>query len=217
MVSKLAGGRATRQYRWGSGARPTGRYRSGRVAAGEGQDTPPGRAESPAFLPQPPRAGPGRSAAAPRTPFVLLILGLLGGGLVCLLVINTTLGASSFKITELQQANANLAQQEQTLQREVSTAEAPAQIEQRAYYLGMRLVTQLHFLYLGSSTGSASHGRSAAAARAGASGHRAPAPRTSTASGHRASAARTSTAAGHGGSVPPAGTAGGRSREVLAR
>ncbi len=31
-------------------------------------------------------------------PFVLLVLVLLGGGLICLLVINTTLGATSFRV-----------------------------------------------------------------------------------------------------------------------
>jgi hypothetical protein len=68
----------------------------------------------------------------------LLVLGLLGGGLVCLLVINTTLGASSFKISQLQQTATTLAQQEQTLQSEVSTLANPAQVERQAYQLGMR-------------------------------------------------------------------------------
>ena len=34
-----------------------------------------------------------------RTPFILLVVGLLGGGLICLLVINTTLAAGSFEST----------------------------------------------------------------------------------------------------------------------
>jgi hypothetical protein len=100
----------------------------------------------------PAQARPGGAVAAPRAPFVLLILGLLAGGLVCLLVINTTLDASSFRISQLQQSNSTLAQQEQTLQREVSAAEAPAQIEQLAFQLGMRPVTEMHFLDVGEGT-----------------------------------------------------------------
>jgi hypothetical protein len=116
------------------------------------------------------QARPGAAVAAPRTPFILLILGLLGGGLVCLLVINTTLDASSFKISQLQQSNTTLAQQEQTLQREVSAAEAPAQIEQLAYQLGMRPVTELHFLDVGVGTRSGHHAGSSFPSRTAALG-----------------------------------------------
>jgi hypothetical protein len=110
--------------------------------------TGPGYAGSDAARPSARPAGSraGHSAAAPRAPFLLLVLGLLGGGLVCLLVINTTLGATSFKITQLQQSDGTLAQQEQSLQQQVSAEEAPAQIEHRAYQLGMRPVGQLRFL-----------------------------------------------------------------------
>jgi len=82
-------------------------------------------------------------------PFVLLVLGLLGGALVCLLVINTTLGATSFRISQLQSTGANLTQQEQNLQRQIATEEAPAEIAKRAYQLGMRPQSQLNFLDLG--------------------------------------------------------------------
>jgi hypothetical protein len=105
------------------------------------------------------------TGAAPKTPFVLLVLGLLGGGLVCLLVINTTLGAASFKISQLQQTGSALAQQEQSLQREVSAQEAPAQIEQRAYRLGMRPQSTMHFLELAAPV--ASPARSPVSARNG--------------------------------------------------
>jgi hypothetical protein len=83
----------------------------------------------------------------------MLVLGLLGGGLVCLLVINTTLGAASFKISQLQQTGTTLAQQEQTLQRQVSTLATPAQLERRAYQLGMRPQSQTQFLTVGRTSG----------------------------------------------------------------
>ena len=93
---------------------------------------------------------PGKTAAeAPsiaRTPFIVLLLGLLGGGLVCLLVINTTLAAASFRISDLQKDNVQLAQQQQILQQQVASEESPATIEQQAYRLGMRPQSILNFV-----------------------------------------------------------------------
>jgi hypothetical protein len=71
-------------------------------------------------------------------PFVLFVLGLLGGSLVCLLVINTTLGAASFRISQLQKKAATLATTEQNLRQQVAAEQAPAAIADRAYALGMR-------------------------------------------------------------------------------
>jgi len=71
-------------------------------------------------------------------PFVLVVLGLLGGGLVCLLVVNTTLGATSFRLSQLQRDNAKLSLQEQSLKGKIQNEQAPQQIAERAYQLGMR-------------------------------------------------------------------------------
>jgi hypothetical protein len=79
-------------------------------------------------------------------PFVLLVLALLGGGLICLLVINTTLGATSFRITQLQSTNASLSEHDQALRQAIANSEAPGQIAQRAYALGMRSQSQLNYL-----------------------------------------------------------------------
>jgi hypothetical protein len=86
--------------------------------------------------------------ALPRMPFVLLVLGLLGGGLVCLLVVNTTLGATSFQLSQLQHANAKLSLQEQTLEGKIQNEQAPGEIAQRAYQLGMRAETNATILDL---------------------------------------------------------------------
>jgi len=100
------------------------------------------------------RPGGGRDAAAAgrrpasRTPFILLLLGLLGGGLLCLGVINTTLSAASYKINALQQSNAEAAQRAQQLQQQVATEESPSAIEQRALRLGMRMQPVLDFIDL---------------------------------------------------------------------
>jgi hypothetical protein len=72
-------------------------------------------------------------------PFVLLVLVLLGGGLICLLVINTTLGATSFRISKLQSTGTSLATQEQALQQQIAAEQSPAEIAKRAYELGMRV------------------------------------------------------------------------------
>jgi hypothetical protein len=84
----------------------------------------------------------------PRLPFVLLVLALLGGSLVCLLVINTTLGAASFRISQLQKKSASLSTQEQNLRQQVAAEQAPAAIAQRAYALGMRAQTSTTILDL---------------------------------------------------------------------
>jgi hypothetical protein len=73
---------------------------------------------------------------------------MLGGSLVCLLVINTTLGASSFEIDRLQQQVAAREIHVQTLAQQIAAEESPQQIEQEAYALGMRPQTQMNFLDL---------------------------------------------------------------------
>jgi len=83
-----------------------------------------------------------------RTPFILLVLGLLGGGLVCLLVINTTLAAGSFRISALQQGNAQASQRVEELQQQVAAEESPSSIEQRALRLGLRMQPVLNFVDL---------------------------------------------------------------------
>jgi hypothetical protein len=83
-----------------------------------------------------------------RTPFVLLLIGLLGGGLVCLLLINTTLAQGAFQIQAMQQKNAALLQQEQALQQQTTQQESPASIAARARELGMQPVGRLRFIDL---------------------------------------------------------------------
>jgi hypothetical protein len=83
---------------------------------------------------------------APRMPFILLLVGLLGGALVSLLVISTTLAQGSFRITNLQEQNAELARQAQTLTNQVAQAGNPAVIAKEARQLGMRPNPNLGFI-----------------------------------------------------------------------
>ena len=89
-----------------------------------------------------------RQAPQTRTRFVFLVVGLLGGGLLSLLIINTILATGAFQITALQQGNVTLAQREQTLQAQVAAQESPASLAQRAASLGMQVQPRLHFLNL---------------------------------------------------------------------
>jgi Tfp pilus assembly protein PilN len=99
-------------------------------------------------VPAPAVTAGGLATSVPRTRFILLVLGLLSGGLVCLLVINTTLAAASFRISALQQGNAALTQQQQELQQKVTTERSAASLAQRAKALGMRTQPLPDFLNL---------------------------------------------------------------------
>ena len=91
-------------------------------------------------------AGARPRARSSRTPFILLLVGLLGGALVSLLVISTTLAQGAFRITSLQEQNANLAREQQTLTNEVAQAANPAVIAGKAEQLGMRPNPHLGFI-----------------------------------------------------------------------
>ena len=79
-------------------------------------------------------AGPSRAA---RTPFVLLVVLLLGGGLITLLMLNSSLNEGSFELGRLKKETTDLTDEEQALQREVSGYEDPGALERRARDLGM--------------------------------------------------------------------------------
>ncbi|MGW2310311.1 hypothetical protein [Actinomadura luteofluorescens] len=76
--------------------------------------------------------------AAPRAPFVLLIVGLLGGALVSLLLLNTVLAKDAFTLTRLQQSNKQLEQQRQAYEEEIAREGAPQQLSKKAEGLGMK-------------------------------------------------------------------------------
>ena len=143
---------------WTAGARTAGtRTVDGRTAAPRPATAPPvlrpgapRPAGYPSASPRTARPLPGqRTAPESRTRFVFLIVGLLGGGLLCLLMINTVLAAGAFRITALQQGNVPLAQRVQALQAQVAAEESPYSLAQRAAALGMVVQPRLHFLNLG--------------------------------------------------------------------
>ncbi|HLU97128.1 MAG TPA: hypothetical protein VKZ89_09845 [Thermobifida alba] len=94
------------------------------------------------------RRGAAARTSAPRLPFVLLILGLLGGAMVTLLMLHAVLAEDTFEIATLQQQNRELSQQEQALRERVVQAESPEAIAEAAEELGMRPGAEPQFLDL---------------------------------------------------------------------
>jgi hypothetical protein len=85
---------------------------------------------------------------SPKAPFLVLLVGLLGGALVSLLVISTTLDEGSYQINTLIQENNALAKEQQNLQEQVANDKNPATIAQEAAALGMVPDKGLSFLSL---------------------------------------------------------------------
>jgi hypothetical protein len=152
-------GRWPRDGRLPRGPRPVaerGPARGARPARPPGLDRPARLPAGPARLPAgpAPAAGAGRVAGlqaagrrqVSRSSFILLVLAMLGGSLVCLLVVNTTLAAASYQISNLQRDNAVATERVQQLQQQVAAEESPGSIEQRALRLGMRTQPVLRFV-----------------------------------------------------------------------
>lgn len=68
---------------------------------------------------------------------MLLIVGLLSGGLVSLLLLNTVLAQDAFALDALREETTLLEERQQALRQEVAAAEAPQQLARKARELGM--------------------------------------------------------------------------------
>ncbi|WP_310727696.1 septum formation initiator family protein [Streptomyces sp. N2A] len=82
-------------------------------------------------------AAPAAPGTAARTPFVLLIVVLLGSGLITLLLLNSALNQGSFELSRLEKKTDELTDEQQALQQEVDGYSAPGALERRARQLGM--------------------------------------------------------------------------------
>ncbi|MFE0253122.1 septum formation initiator family protein [Streptomyces sp. NPDC059010] len=80
---------------------------------------------------------PAGRARAARTPFVLLVVLLLGGGLIGLLVLNSALSEGAFKLDDLKRGTKSLTDEEQSLQRDIDAYAEPDALQRRARELGM--------------------------------------------------------------------------------
>ncbi len=101
--------------------RTTGPKTTGRPAA-------PGRA----------RVRRGRHGRAPRAPFVLLVVGLMCGGLVGLLLLNTVLAKDSFVADQLRAGNQKIREQTEEAKTQNIRDNGPGAVDERARKHGMR-------------------------------------------------------------------------------
>lgn len=145
-----------------------------KTAAGKGTAAAPAKAAGGAKAKAAVRARPAAAGRpAPRAPFVLLIVGLLGGALVSLLLLNTVLAKDAFTLTRLQQSNKQLEQQRQAYEEEIAREGSPAGLARKARALGMKEAEDPAFF--DTETGRPGAGKirpvpQAAAASAGAAG-----------------------------------------------
>jgi cell division protein FtsB len=86
---------------------------------------------------------------APRVPFVTLVALVLVGGIVGLLLFNTSLQQASFAAASLEQQAEALAAREQTLRMELDELRNPQRVAAEAQAMGMVIPAAPVFLHLG--------------------------------------------------------------------
>lgn len=98
----------------------------------------------------------GGRAAAPRAPFVVLVLLVLGAGLVGLLLLNTSLQQSSFELRDLEQETRLLRDRHAQLSQQVAQLASPDELARRADELGMVPADERQYVVLEGTSGAGS-------------------------------------------------------------
>ncbi|WP_047868763.1 hypothetical protein [Nocardiopsis sp. RV163] len=111
-----------------------GKAPAGKVPAGKGAPARPKPAPAPAKRA---RSGGGAQSRAPRIPFVLLVLFLLGATLVGLLVLRSVVAEEAFAIANLKEENRELSYEEQQRRSTVAELESSERISDEAEAMGM--------------------------------------------------------------------------------
>lgn len=75
--------------------------------------------------------------SGPRTPFVLLVMGLLSAGIVGTLWLSTTATADSYRLEQVRATNKTLSEHEEVLRHQVAAQNSPASLADAARALGM--------------------------------------------------------------------------------
>jgi hypothetical protein len=147
-----------------------------------------------------------RPAGRRRTPWVLLVVGLLLGTTLGLLFLNTAIAVNSLDATHLRTENAQRAQDVQRLERQVVEGGTPEERAKRAAAAGMVPAGSPGYLAIDPDGDSAVRGTATPAPHAAP----APAPATTaapaTSSPARPSSAASSSAVATGTTTPPVGT-----------
>ena len=89
---------------------------------------------------------------APRTPFVILVAVVLLGGVVLLLMFNTSMQQASFRATQLEERATLLNAKKQELRMELDTLRDPQRVSEEAARLGMVPMVTPAFLRLSDGT-----------------------------------------------------------------
>ena len=95
---------------------------------------------------------PRNRPSAPRTPFVILVATVLLGGVVLLLMFNTSMQQASFKATRLEERATLLNAKEQELRMELDMLRDPQRVSEEAARLGMVPMVTPAFLRLSDGT-----------------------------------------------------------------
>lgn len=95
------------------------------------------RSSRPATTPRRLDLVPRPLARTPRTPFVVLVMGMTVAGLVGLLVLNTAMQKNAFELAALQERSTTLATRQAALEAEVGTRSSPENLAAKAGDLGM--------------------------------------------------------------------------------
>ena len=86
--------------------------------------------------------------AVPRTPFVVLVLLVVVGGVVGILLLNTKVNENAFVVYDLRQEQAELDQRQQELEERIARADSPSQLAAAARRMGLVRAEELAYLRL---------------------------------------------------------------------
>jgi len=83
------------------------------------------------------RVAPPLPVAVPRTPFLIVVLTVVIGGVLGILLLNTKINENAFKLDDLHRKQTSLTQQQQELERELAVKESSGDLEAQARRLGL--------------------------------------------------------------------------------
>jgi len=90
--------------------------------------------------------------AVPRTPFVVLVLLVVVGGVVGILLLNTKVNENAFIVYDLRQEQAELDQRQQELEEWIARADSPSQLAAAARRMGLVRAEEPAYLRLPGGT-----------------------------------------------------------------
>lgn len=129
--------RSTSAARGGTATRPTRPARPKPDTTRDDTTAVPSQRRAPEPAGTRRRAAPPVPVAAPRAPFVVLVLALVAAGIVGLLVLNTAINSSSLTLSRMRTQQANLDGQEQEYRRELADLESPGSLQAAATRMGL--------------------------------------------------------------------------------